>query len=262
MGGPAAGDPLAGLRINEVRATGIPANDFVELYNTGGALTGAALDLVDGQGDVYRVPAQNIAAHSYVVVEGAALHAAGLDLDPSDTLYLTETTGAVLDQVSWTAFQTTSWARITDGTGTFATSAYPTKGGENSGAPVIKPNDLLVSEVNYDNNSTDWYEYSEVTNTTDHPIDFAAYGLTLTKSGAVMTLHDPSDTTQTSPTVDPVIPAHGTQLFWWVENQYFGVKTTAQFLANYGLPASTKWSWPTASARWRTPAVITASTSR
>ncbi|MGX7681736.1 lamin tail domain-containing protein [Jatrophihabitans sp. DSM 45814] len=239
LGGPASGDPLAGLTINEVRATGTPTNDFVELYNTGSALTGASLSLVDSEGDTYSVPVQDIAAHGYVVIEGSALDTAGLDLAANDTLYLTETNGTVLDQTSWTSYQTTSWARTTDGTGAFGLSAFPTKGKANSGPPVIKPNDLLVSEVNYDNNSTDWYEYSEVTNTTDHPIDFAAYGLTLTKSGAVMTLHDPSDTTQASPTVDPVIPAHGTQLFWWVENQYFGVKTTAQFLANYGLPAST-----------------------
>jgi sugar lactone lactonase YvrE len=239
LGGPASGDPLAGLTINEVRATGTPTNDFVELYNTGGALTGVSLSLVDSEGDTYQVPTQDIAAHGFVVVDGGALHAAGFDLTASDTLYLTESNDTVLDQASWTSFQTTSWARITDGTGTFGVSAFPTEGSPNSGSPVINPNDLLVTEVNYDNNSTDWYEYSEVTNTTDHPIDFSAYGLTLTKSGAVMTLHDPSDTTQTSPIVDPVIPAHGTQLIWWVENQYFGVKTTAQFLANYGLPATT-----------------------
>ncbi|MCW2524587.1 MAG: Receptor protein kinase, partial [Frankiales bacterium] len=178
LGGPAPGDPLAGLRINEVRATGIPANDFVELYNTGGALTGASLSLVDSAGHTYAVPAQDIAAGGYVVIEGSALAAGvgGFVLAANDTLYLTETNGAVLDQVSWTSFQTTSWARTTDGTGTFGASAYPTKGKANSGPAVIKPNDLLVSEVNYDNNSTDWYEYSEVTNTTDHPIDFAAYG--------------------------------------------------------------------------------------
>jgi sugar lactone lactonase YvrE len=240
LGAPAPGDPLAGLTLNEVRATGTPANDFVELFNTGSDLNGASLTLVDAEAHTYAVPTQDIAANGFVVVEGSVLDAAGFDLTASDTLYLTETDGTVLDQTSWTSYQATSWARTTDGTGTFAVSAFPTKGAPNSGAPVIHPNDLLVSEVNYDNNSTDWYEYSEVTNTTDHPIDFAAYGLTLTKSGAVMTLHDPSDTTQTSPTVDPVIPAHGTQLIWWVENQYFGVKTTAQFLANYGLPASTK----------------------
>ena len=241
LGGPAPGDPLAGLTINEVRATGTPANDFVELYNTGAgiALTGAALQLVDGLGHTYAVPSRDIAADGFVVIEGAALDAAGFDLTASDTLYLTESDGTILDQTSWASFQTTSWARTTDGTGAFAVSAFPTKGTANSGAPVINPNDLLVSEVNYDNNSTDWFEYSEVTNTTNHPIDFNAYGLTLTKSGAVMTLHDSSDTTQTSPTVDLVIPARGTQLIWWVENQYFGVKTTAQFLANYGLPANT-----------------------
>jgi hypothetical protein len=238
LGGPASGDPLAVLTLNEVKATGTPANDWVEVFNTGDALH-TALALVDSEGDTYAVPAQDIGSHGFVVVDGPALDAAGFDLAADDTLYLTETDGTVLDKTTWTAYQPTSWARTTDGAGTFAVSAFPTKGTSNSGAPVIGPNDLLVSEVNYDNNSTDWYEYSEITNTTDHPIDFAAYGLTLTKSGAVMTLHDPSDTTQTSPTVDPVIPAHGTRIIWWVENQYFGVKTTAQFRANYGLPQST-----------------------
>jgi hypothetical protein len=238
LGGPAPGDPLAGLTLNEVKATGTAANDWVELYNTGDDAD-AALGLVDSEGDTYTVPAQDIASHGFVVIDGADLAAAGLHLAADDTLYLTEADGTALDQTTWTSYQTTSWARSTDGTGAFAVSAFPTKGAANSGAPVIGPNDLLVSEVNYDNNSTDWYEYSEVTNTTDHPIDFAAYGLTVTKSGAVMTLHDSSDTTQTSPTVAPVIPAHGTQIFWWVENQYFGVKTTSQFLSNYGLPQST-----------------------
>ena len=239
VGGPAPGDPLAGLTINEVRATGTPANDFVELYNTGATVTGASLELVDVQGHTYTVPTQDIAADGFVVVNGSDLDAAGFDLTATDTLYLTEADGTILDQTSWTSFQTTSWARATDGTGVFGVSAFPTKGAPNSGPPVIHPNDLLVSEVNYDNNSTDYYEYSEITNTTNHAIDFNVYGLTLTKSGAVMTLHDSSDTTATSPIVDPVIPAHGTQLIWWVENQYFGVKTTAQFLANYGLPPTT-----------------------
>ncbi|MCW2781441.1 MAG: repeat containing protein, partial [Marmoricola sp.] len=239
LGGPASGDPLAGLTINEVEATGKAANDWVELYNTGDALAHTALGLVDSEGDTYSVPAQDIAADGFVTVDGGDLAAAGFDLAAGDTLYLTETDGTVLDQTAWTSFSPTSWARTTDGVGTFGVSAYPTKGSSNSGAPAISPNDLLVSEVNYDNNSTDYYEYSEVTNTTDHPIDFAAYGLTLTKSGTAMTLHDPSDTTQTSPTTDPVIPAHGTQIFWWVENQYFGVKSTSQFLSNYGLPKST-----------------------
>lgn len=239
LGGPAPGDPLAGLRINEVRATGTTAQDWVELYHTGGDLAGASLSLADSAGDTYLVPARAIAAGAYVVVDGPALAAAGFDLAAGDTLYLTETDGTVLDQTSWTAYAPTSWARTTDGTGEFGVSAYATKGTANPGAPVIGPNDLVVTEVNYDTNSTDYYEYSEITNTTDHPIDFSAYDLTLTKSGTVMTLHDPSDTSADSPEVDVVIPAHGTQLFWWVENQYFGAKTTAQFRSNYGLASST-----------------------
>jgi hypothetical protein len=240
VGAPAADDPLAGLTINEVEATGTPAKDWVELYNTGADLTGASLTLENSAGDTYQVPTQDIAAHRYVVVDGADLAATGFDLAASDTLYLTETDDdTLLDQTTWTSFAPTSWARTTDGSGSFGVSGWATKGEANSGAPKIDPNDLLISEVNYDNNSTDYYEYSEITNTTDHPIDFAAYDLTLTKSGAAMTLHDPSDTSGSSPLVDPVIPAHGTQLFWWDENQYLGVKTTAQFLANYGLPAST-----------------------
>ncbi len=237
--GPGDSDPIAGLRINEVRTTGTPHDDWVELYNTGGAATGAQVSLVDDAGHAYALPARDIAAGSFVVVEGDDLHAAGLDLDADDTLDLVGRDGTGLDETSWTSHAPTSWARTTDGTGGFGVSAYPTKGTANPGAPTISPNDLLVSEVNYDNNSTDYYEYSEVTNTTDHPIDFAAYGLTLTKSGAAMTLHDSSDTSSASPTVDPVIPAHGTQIFWWVENQYLGVKSTSQFLSNYGLPSST-----------------------
>ncbi|MET0820638.1 MAG: putative Ig domain-containing protein [Aeromicrobium sp.] len=236
---PGGSDPLAGLRINEVRTTGRPADDWVELDNTGAAVTGAAVSLVDDDGDAYALPSQDIAAGAFVVVDGGDLHAAGLDLDATDTLDLIDRDGTALDETSWTSHAPTSWARTTDGAGDFGVSAFPTKGTKNSGAPTISPNDLLVSEVNYDNNSTDYYEYSEVTNTTDHPIDFAAYGLTLTKSGTAMTLHDASDTSKASPTVDPVIPAHGTQIFWWVENQYLGVKTTAQFRSNYGLPAST-----------------------
>ncbi|GAA4719031.1 putative Ig domain-containing protein [Nocardioides conyzicola] len=238
-GGPAPGDPLAGLAVNEVRTAGTAAGDWVELYNTGGDLSGASVALENSAGDTYRLPARDIAAHGFVVVDGADLGAAGFDLAADDTLYLTETDGTLLDQTTWTSSAPTSWARYPDGTGDFGVSAWSTKGAANSGPPEIEPNDLLVTEVNYDNNSTDYYEYSEVTNTTDHPIDFSAYGLTLTKSGTTMTLHDPADTTASSPTIDPVIPAHGTQVFWWVENQYFGVKTTAQFRANYAIPAST-----------------------
>ncbi|WP_157417534.1 putative Ig domain-containing protein [Nocardioides sp. Iso805N] len=240
LSAPASGDPLAGLTINEVKATGMAANDWIELYNTGTGVTGTSVRLVDSEGDTDQVPAQNIDANGYTVISGSALKAAGFDLAAKDTLYLTETDDTLLDSTSWTSYAATSWARTTDGTGTFGVSGHTTKGkANNSDAPAVNPNDLLVSEVNYDTNSTDYYEYSEITNTTDHAIDFAASGLTLTKSGAVMTLHDPSDTTATSPIADPVIPAHGTQLFWWVETNYLGVKTTAQFLANYGLPAST-----------------------
>jgi hypothetical protein len=239
LGAPADDDPLGGLRINEVRATGRAADEWVEIYNTGDDLATASLRLADSAGDTYQVPTRAIAAHGYVVVDGDALDAAGFDLAAHATIYLTEADDTVLDQIGWTSYASTSWARDTDGTGSFGVSGYATRGAANSGAPEIGPNDLLVSELNYDNNSTDYYEYSEVTNTTDHPIDFSAYGLTLTKTGAAMTLHDPSDTTQGSPTIDPVIPAHGTRLFWWVENQYFGVKTTSQFLSNYGLPQST-----------------------
>ena len=237
---PAPGDPLSGLRINEVKATGTPAKDWVEIYNTGDDITGGSVDLADDTGAVDHVTGLTIAHHGFSVVEGAALDAAGLDLTAQDTLSLLEVGDQTeLDRTTWTSFPPTSWARTVDGAGTFAVSAYATKGAANPGAPVIDPNDLLVTEVNYDNNSTDYYEYSEVTNTTNHPIDLSAYGLTLTKSGTAMTLHDPSDTTATSPTIDPVIPAHGTQLFWWVETQYYGVKTTSQFLANYGLAPST-----------------------
>ena len=239
LGGPAADDPLSGLTINEVEATGTPANDWVELYNTGAALSSTSVRLENSRGDTYQVPAQDIAADGYVVVDGTDLDAAGFELGAKDTLYLTEADDTLLDQTAWTAYTPTSWARTKDGTGDFGISGWATKGDANSGAPEIKPNDLLVSEVNYDNNSTDYYEYSEVTNTTDHPIDFSAYGLTMTKSGSVMTLHDSSDTSGSSPVVDPAIPAHGTQLFWWDENQYLGVKTTSQFLSNYGLSAST-----------------------
>ncbi|MBZ5737953.1 putative Ig domain-containing protein [Nocardioides mangrovi] len=238
--GPQPGDPLAGLTINEVRVGDTPAQSWVEVYNTGAAITDAVLVLEDSAGDTVRLPARDVAAHGFTVVDGADLAAADVDLAAAaDTLYLTESDDTLLDQTSWSSAAPTSWARYPDGSGDFAVSAYATKGAANSGTPEIGPNDLLVTEVNYDNNSTDYYEYSEVTNTTDHPIDFAAYGLTMTKSGAVMTFHDPSDTSQSSPTVDPVIPAHGTQVFWWVENQYFGVKTTTQFRSNYGIPAST-----------------------
>src|SRR5262249_21313292 len=159
------------LTLNEVRATGTAANDWVELYNTGAAVTGASLSLSDSEGDTFEVPAQDIDADGYAVIDGADLVAAGVDLAASDTLYLTETDGTLPDQTSRTSCAPTSWARTTDGTGTFGVSGWATKGAANSGAPAIQPNDLLVSEVNYDNNSTDYYEYSEITNTTDHPID-------------------------------------------------------------------------------------------
>ncbi|WP_300681196.1 putative Ig domain-containing protein [Nocardioides sp.] len=226
------------LRINEVKASATPAQDWVELVNTGAAISAASVSLTDSAGDSYTVPTQDIAAGARVVIDGADLHRAGLDLGAKGSVELVAADDSSIDETSWDSVPTT-WARYPDATGDFEVSAYPTKGATNAGPPTIKPNDLLVSEVNYDNNSTDYYEYSEVTNTTDHPIDFSAYGLTMSKSGVTMTFHDPSDTSAASPVVDPVIPAHGTQVFWWVENQYFGVKTTAQFRSNYGLDAAT-----------------------
>jgi hypothetical protein len=96
---PADDDPLAGLTINEVRTTGTPAEDWVELYNSGAAVTGAEMTLVDGDGDSYAVPTQDIAAGAFVVVEGARLNAAGVDLAAGDTLDLTGPDDSVLDHL-------------------------------------------------------------------------------------------------------------------------------------------------------------------
>ena len=171
--GPANGDPLGGLTINEVKATGTPANDFVELYNTGAAVTGASVDLADSSGAIYHLTGLNIAAKGFAVVNGSDLEAGlgGLVLAAEDTLYLSETgDNTLLNQTSWTSFQTTSWARYPDGTGDFAVSTQATKGAANPAPAALSQNDLVVAAVYGADGTTFNSDWVELYNPTDHDI--------------------------------------------------------------------------------------------
>ncbi|MFC6342548.1 putative Ig domain-containing protein, partial [Nocardioides hankookensis] len=180
-------DPLAGLRINEVVATGTPADDWVELVNTGAAVSGAAVNLVDDDGHTFHVPTQDVPAGGHVVVEGADLDAAGLDLGAEDTLDLTTADDTQLDETSWTSFTSTSWARFPDGTGDFVVSKHATKGTTNAVPSTYATDDLVIAAVfGANSDSVRWSnDWVELYNPTDHPISLGTIDTTTTPNATV-----------------------------------------------------------------------------
>lgn len=121
-----------------------------------------------------------------------------------------------------------------------------TTGPAPSGAAPTGANDLFVSEINGDNTGTDYYEYVEVHNRTDAPVDLDAAGIQLRytssdadgqTSGTLLT-RGGEGTTLPLPAVSTVIPAHGTTLFWFQNSDpAYLAKTDADFRAFYGLDA-------------------------
>ena len=189
--GPGSGDPLAGLTINEVKATGTAADDWVELYNSGAAITGASVDLADNTGGLHQVTGLDIAAGGYAVINGSDLEAAGangLALTAAGTLYLSESgDNTLLDQTSWTSFQTTSWARYPDGTGDFVVSKQATKGAANGVPGSFGTDHLVIAAVFGANADTvrwtnDWVE---LYNPTDTAVSLGSIDPTTTPSATV-----------------------------------------------------------------------------
>ncbi|GCE02469.1 hypothetical protein EHYA_10246 [Embleya hyalina] len=120
------------VRINEVESNGGTPGDWVELVNTGSA----AADL---SGWVVK---DNDDSHTYPIAAGTSLPAGGylaLDVETSfglgssDSARLFGPGGTTLvDSYKWTTHATTTYGRCADGTGSFATTAAPTKGAPNS----------------------------------------------------------------------------------------------------------------------------------
>ncbi len=155
---------ISSVKVNEVNMNGGASGDWVELYNTGASpvtLTGAVLS-DDDDTHAYVIGADpgdtaTIAAGGFAVYQVDALtHDGNFGLGDSDSVELypssvtdlfneptnpaastpSSTLPTATDATSWTSAPIFTWARSTDGTGTFGPSTGPTEGESNADAPA------------------------------------------------------------------------------------------------------------------------------
>ncbi|GGA60042.1 hypothetical protein GCM10011490_07730 [Pseudoclavibacter endophyticus] len=128
----AENDCGAPVRINEVESSGGDPGDWVELANVGTDPVDVSGFVVrdDDDDHTYEIPGDTtIAPGGYLVIDDVDL---GFGLGGNDQVRLWDAAGALLDEVSWSSHASTTLARCPDGTGPFAESLAPTKGGPNS----------------------------------------------------------------------------------------------------------------------------------
>lgn len=140
---------VASVRINEVESDGGLPGDWVELYNlapTPVDISGLIFrDNNDANG--YTIPSgTSIAGGGYYVLEVADF---GFGLGAADSARLFDTTGVLIDSLTWTAHAPTTYGRCPDGTGDFATTTSATKGSANAcpGAASLWPGSADVQTV-------------------------------------------------------------------------------------------------------------------
>lgn len=164
-----------GVVINEIDT----ADDWVEILNTGtGAadLSGAVLK-DDDDTRTLALPAGTVLAPGQRVVvdvgDEVAYGDASYGLGKADAarLYASDAT-TLLDSYSWSAHPATTYGRCDDGTGTFTTTASPTKGAANDCAAPGATADLVVNEVESNGDDTDWVE---LTTTGSGPVDISGF---------------------------------------------------------------------------------------
>jgi lamin tail-like protein/phytase-like protein len=145
LAGPASADPVADVRINEVRSD---PTDTVELVNIGAATA-------DVSGYLFK---DNDDAHIWALPSGTTIPAGGhLALD--------------VDSTTWpAATHANTWGRCADGTGTFVTMT-PSLGSANTCAPA--PTVVKINEVESSGGTPgDWVELK---NTGSVPIDVSGW---------------------------------------------------------------------------------------
>lgn len=151
-------------------------DDWVELYNNGDeSVSLAGYHLSDNYNNLtkWTFPDTSIAAGGYLIVwadedtNQVGLHA-GFKISASgEELYLTDTTGAVIDEIVFGA-QTAdvSYGRYPDGTGSFITM-YPSFAASNSGTPPGEIDtsgvfgDTVIHTINLEFYVSDWMDSLE-----------------------------------------------------------------------------------------------------
>ncbi|GAA3547518.1 lamin tail domain-containing protein [Nocardioides daeguensis] len=185
-----AADPsgaLGSVVINEVSSTGFAGGDFIELHNTSTTavdLTGyhlkdnKALDLDDVVLDGKIAP-QGYAV--YYVDGGPGATPKPFGLGSADEATLLSPDGAtVIDTYAWASHVTPSFARLPDGSGSFAASSAPTPGGPNTLTSTAEAQ-VTLNEVLTDGASTSaegLHDYVEIYNGAASPVDLTGWYLT------------------------------------------------------------------------------------
>jgi hypothetical protein len=124
--------PTTLVRINEVESNFGTPGDWVELFNTGNTSVDLSGYVFRDNNDqaAYVLPAGSvIAAGGYLVLDEAQF---GFGLGGNDAARLFGPGGVVLvDSYAWTEHATTTYGRCPNGTGSFTTTAAPTRGAAN-----------------------------------------------------------------------------------------------------------------------------------
>jgi hypothetical protein len=136
---PLAGDPLGGIKINEVESDGLA--DFIELINTNETPTDVSALVLKDNDDSRRlvIPGgTSIPAGGFLAVDTNV--AGGFGLEQSDAARVFRSDGTtLLDSYSWTSHASTTYGRCPDGTGAFLTTNAVTKGAANACPATVPP---------------------------------------------------------------------------------------------------------------------------
>ena len=136
---PLAGDPLAGIKINEVEFDG-PA-DFIELINTNETPTDVSGLVLKDNDDSHTVAipdGTSIPAGGFLAVDTDVRGGFGLESSDAARVFMSDGT-TLLDSYSWTSHASTTYGRCPDGTGGFVTTTAVTKGSANACPAPVPP---------------------------------------------------------------------------------------------------------------------------
>lgn len=153
--------------INEVKTTGDPVGDWVEIANTddNNSVDVSGWTIIDDNHDHTPItfpPGTEIESGGYLAVY-TDTHDDGFGLGSDDEVTLSNADGEVVDFVSWTSHEPTSLGRLPDKTGEFQRTGAPTKGG---------PNVAEGEELGRGDLPTPWHDAEIVDITVDDPAFF------------------------------------------------------------------------------------------
>uniref|UniRef100_UPI001F14C1CD lamin tail domain-containing protein n=1 Tax=Leucobacter chromiireducens TaxID=283877 RepID=UPI001F14C1CD len=172
--------PLAGVQLSEIESNGGTPGDWIEFRNIGDTavdLGGASVRDSDDT-HVYVIPAgTTVEPGAFLVLDeldtNTGAGAFDFGLGKADSVRLFDASGALVDQVSWTAHAAQTLGLTP--AGEWAETLEPTKGAENRFAEPTEPEPaatLRLSEV--DSQPADWVE---LVNTGTEAFDLAGYEL-------------------------------------------------------------------------------------